>query len=84
MPHITLNSDGQPHLLLNIFAIFVLILNAMHVSTANTVFACMLFFWSRVAYVIIYAAGIPVLRTLAFVAGFIAQVQLALAILGLT
>ena len=26
MPHITLNSDGRPHLLLNIFTIFVLLL----------------------------------------------------------
>jgi len=26
LPHITLNSDGRPHLLLNIFTIFVLLL----------------------------------------------------------
>ncbi len=65
-----------------VFAVLVLILNAIHVSTANTVMACAMFFWSRLVYVIVYAAGIPGLRTLAFVAGFAAQVALALAILG--
>ena len=65
-----------------VFAVLVLILNAIHVSTANTVMACAIFFWSRLAYVIVYAAGIPGLRTLAFVVGFAAQVSLALAILG--
>ena len=44
--------------------------------------ACAVFFWSRLVYVIVYAAGIPGLRTLAFVAGFAAQATLALAILG--
>jgi uncharacterized MAPEG superfamily protein len=65
-----------------VFAPLVLILNLLHVSTANTVLACVLFFWARLAYVIVYALGIPVLRTLSFVVGFIAQAMLALAILG--
>jgi len=67
---------------LAVFAPLVLILNLAHVSTANTVFACMLFFWARLIYAIVYTLGIPVLRTLAFVGGFVAQVMLALAILG--
>jgi uncharacterized MAPEG superfamily protein len=65
-----------------VFAVLVLILNAIHVSTANTVLACAVFFWSRLVYVIVYAAGIPGLRTLAFTVGFLAQATLALAILG--
>jgi uncharacterized MAPEG superfamily protein len=40
-----------------VFAVLVLILNAIHVSTATTVMACAVFFWSRLAYVIVYAAG---------------------------
>lgn len=65
-----------------VFAALVLILNAIHVSSDKIVMACAVFFWSRLAYVIVYTAGIPGLRTLAFVVGFVAQVTLALAILG--
>jgi uncharacterized MAPEG superfamily protein len=65
-----------------VFAALVLILNAIHVSNEKIVMACAVFFWSRLAYVIVYTAGIPGLRTLAFVVGFVAQVTLALAILG--
>ena len=65
-----------------VFVPLVLICNLAHVSTPNTVLACMLFFWARLAYVVVYTLGVPVLRTLAFVVGFIAQVMLALAILG--
>jgi uncharacterized MAPEG superfamily protein len=65
-----------------VFAALVLILNAIHHSTASTVLACAVFFWSRLAYVVVYALGIPGLRTLAFVVGFVAQAALALAALG--
>jgi uncharacterized MAPEG superfamily protein len=63
-----------------IFAPLVLILNAADYSTKWTVLACAVYFWSRLAHVIVYAAGVPVLRTLTFLAGFIAQVVLVLAI----
>jgi uncharacterized MAPEG superfamily protein len=66
-----------------VFAILVLILNDMNLSTATTTLACAVFFWSRLAYVIIYACGIPVLRTLAFAIGFLAQAVLALVIFNL-
>jgi uncharacterized MAPEG superfamily protein len=65
-----------------VFAPLVLILHAMNHSTESTVLACALFFWARLAYVIVYALGIPGLRTLAFVGGFVAQVMLAVAIFG--
>jgi uncharacterized MAPEG superfamily protein len=65
-----------------VFATLVLILHAINHTTESTVLACALFFWARLAYVIIYAFGIPGLRTLAFVAGFVAQVMLAIAIFG--
>jgi uncharacterized MAPEG superfamily protein len=38
------------------------------------------YFWARLAHVIIYTLGIPVLRTLSFTVGFLAQAVLALAI----
>lgn len=65
-----------------IFAALVLILDAEGRSTAATVTACAVYFWARLAHVIVYALGVPVLRTLAFCAGFAAQVTLALAIFG--
>jgi uncharacterized MAPEG superfamily protein len=65
-----------------IFAPLVLILDAQGHSTESTAIACALYFWARLAHVIIYALGIPVLRTLAFAAGFVAQVALVLAIFG--
>jgi uncharacterized MAPEG superfamily protein len=44
---------------------------------------CQLYFWSRLAHAAVYTAGIPVLRTLAFTGGFVAQLALVLALLKL-
>jgi uncharacterized MAPEG superfamily protein len=65
---------------LMIFAPLVLILDAVNVSTTTTVTACAVYFWARLAHAIVYALGVPVLRTLAFTVGFIAQAVLVLAI----
>jgi uncharacterized MAPEG superfamily protein len=51
-------------------------------STAATVFACALYFWARLAHFVIYTLAIPVLRTLSFAAGWVAQAILVLAIAG--
>ncbi len=64
-----------------IFAPLVLILNALDYSTSGTVLACAVYFWSRLAHAIIYALGVPVLRTLAFVVAVCAQAYLAIAAL---
>ncbi len=53
---------------LPIFAALVLIANAAGASNEITAFGATLFFWARVAHAIIYIAGIPWLRTVAFVA----------------
>ena len=63
-----------------IFAPLVLILNALDYSTTATVWACAVYFWTRVAHVALYAMGVPVLRTVTFTVGFLAQAVLALAI----
>ena len=42
--------------------------------------ACAVYFWARLAHLIVYMIGVPVLRTLAFTVGFIAQAVLALGI----
>ncbi|HMF22442.1 MAG TPA: MAPEG family protein [Pseudolabrys sp.] len=67
---------------LAIFAPLVLILDAQGHSTEGTVIACAVYFWSRLVHVIVYTMGIPVLRTLAFSVGFLAQAALVLAIFG--
>ena len=65
-----------------IFAPLVIILDIMGHSTQSTVIACAVYFWARLAHAIIYALGIPVLRTLAFTVGFLAQAALVLAVFG--
>ncbi len=65
-----------------IFAPLVLILDVMGHSTQSTVIACAVYFWARLAHAVIYALGIPVLRTLAFTVGFLAQAALVLAVFG--
>jgi uncharacterized MAPEG superfamily protein len=63
-----------------IFAPLVLILNAADYSTQWTALASAVFFWARVAHIIVYTLGLPVFRTVAFTVGFLAQAVLALAI----
>src|SRR6202012_2109444 len=63
-----------------VFAPLVLILAQLDYSTKWTVYACAVYFWARVAHLIVYTLGLPIFRTLAFTVGFAAQVVLALAI----
>ena len=63
-----------------VFAALVLILAQVDYSTRWTVWACAVYFWARVAHLIVYTMGLPVFRTLAFTVGFLAQVVLALAV----
>lgn len=65
-----------------IFAPLVLILDNIGYTSSATVTACAVYFWARLAHAIVYALGVPVLRTLAFAVGFGAQVVLVLAIFG--
>lgn len=65
-----------------IFAPLVLILDSQGHSTRSTVIACAVYFWARLAHAIVYTLGVPVLRTLAFAVGFLAQAALVLAVFG--
>jgi uncharacterized MAPEG superfamily protein len=62
------------------FAPLVLILSAIDYSSHWTVLACAVYFWARVAHLIVYTLGLPVFRTIAFTVGFLAQVVLVVAI----
>jgi uncharacterized MAPEG superfamily protein len=66
-----------------VFAPLVLVAQALNIHTASTAFACALYFWCRLAHAVVYTAGIPVLRTLSFAGGFVAQAMLVLAIFGM-
>ena len=65
-----------------VFAPLVLILDSIGHSTQSTIIACAVYFWARLAHAVIYAFGIPVLRTVAFTVGFLAQAALVLAVFG--
>jgi len=65
-----------------IFAPLVLATQDLNVNLATpaTTFACQLYFYSRLVHAVVYTLGLPVLRTLAFAGGFVAQVILVLAL----
>lgn len=62
------------------FAPLVLVLDVTGISTYATATASAVFFLARAAHFLIYTLGIPVLRTLAFAVGFVAQMVLVAAI----
>ncbi len=51
-----------------LFAALVLVAGAAERTNATTAFAAQLFFWSRLAYAVVYVAGIPWLRTAVWLA----------------
>ena len=63
-----------------IFVPLVLVAHELNISNGVTVGACIVYFWARLAHVVVYTLGIPVARTLAFAVGFFAQAALVLAI----
>ncbi|MGE7472617.1 MAPEG family protein [Bosea sp. NPDC003192] len=67
---------------LAVFAPLVLIAALAGISTAATLFAAKLYLAARLVHYVVYAAGIPVVRTLAFAAGFGATLVFAAALLG--
>jgi uncharacterized MAPEG superfamily protein len=49
-----------------VFAIVVLVAQAAGKSDAMTALGAMMFFWARLAYALLYVAGVPWLRTAAW------------------
>ncbi len=68
---------------LTIFAPLVLIAAVAHISNATTVLGAELFFWSRLAHAILYLAGVPFVRPLAWAAGLAGILMVLGAVLGL-
>jgi uncharacterized MAPEG superfamily protein len=63
------------------FAVSVLVVTAMAKNSPGSALGAQLYFWSRVVYVPVYAAGIPVLRTLIWAASIAGLVMVLLAAL---
>jgi len=63
------------------FAPLVLVASIAGISNATTLLACKLYFWARLAYYPVYSAGIPVVRTMLFMTGFVAQMMMFYALL---
>ena len=67
---------------LAVFAPPVLVAAVAGVSTPATMLAAKTYLVARLVHYVVYAAGIPVVRTLAFAAGCVATLVFALALLG--
>jgi uncharacterized MAPEG superfamily protein len=62
----------------------VLIAHALNISTPATKMAAMVYFFARLVHYLVYivgGAGIPLVRTLAFTVGWVAQIVFLLTIL---
>lgn len=66
---------------LAVFAPLALAVHLLGLGDNLTATAAAVFFFSRVAHLAIYTFGVPLLRTIAFLAGFWAQAVFALRIL---
>ena len=58
------------------FAALVLVAHVIGASNDITAMGATIFFWARVAYLVIYTAGIPWVRTIAFMAGWVGEVMI--------
>ena len=64
-----------------VFAPLVIAVVVLDASGPTTAAAAAVYFFARLAHAVIYTAGVPLLRTVAFLTGWGAQVTLAVAIL---
>jgi uncharacterized MAPEG superfamily protein len=67
---------------LTIFAPLVLVAALSHVSNGTTVLGAQLFFYSRVAHAVLYLAGAPMVRPLAWAVGLVGTIMIFAALMG--
>jgi uncharacterized MAPEG superfamily protein len=65
------------------FAPLVLIAALAHISNGTTVLGAQLFFWSRVAHAVLYLAGVPWVRPLAWAVGLVGTLMVLAGVLHL-
>ena len=61
------------------FAVAVLVVTALAKANATSALGAQIYFWARVVYVPVYAAGVPVMRTLIWAASIAGLVMVLLA-----
>jgi len=66
---------------LAIFAPVVLIAHLLNISNGATKAAVVVYFFARLIHYVVYSAAIPAARTLAFTAGWLAQIAIIASIL---
>jgi uncharacterized MAPEG superfamily protein len=66
---------------LAVFAPLVLVAAIVQVSTRATILSAQIYVVARIAHYVIYAAGVPVVRTIAFFVGVCATLVIAAALL---
>ena len=66
---------------LAIFVPAVLVTHLLAISTPATKMAVVVYFFARLAHFLVYLAGVPLVRTLAFTVGWVAQIVLLASIL---
>ena len=66
---------------LAVFVPAVLVAHLLNISTPATKMAVVVYFFARLIHFLVYLAGIPVARTLAFTAGWLAQIAILASIL---
>jgi len=64
------------------FAPLVIVAALVDITSQWTVLGAQLFFYSRVAHAVIYIAGLPMIRPLAWTVGLVGTVMILLALLG--
>jgi uncharacterized MAPEG superfamily protein len=64
-----------------LFAALVLVCAAANKTNATTLLGAQLFLWARLAYAVIYLAGVPYLRTAAWLVSVIGLVLIFLQLL---
>ena len=57
------------------FAVAVVLVSMLNKTNATTALGAQLYFWARVVYVPVYAAGLPVVRTLVWTASIVGLVM---------
>lgn len=66
-----------------VFSALVVAVELSAMNSKLTALAAMLYFFARLLHVFVYALGVPVLRTVTFLGGFVCQLILALSFLEL-
>jgi uncharacterized MAPEG superfamily protein len=64
-----------------VFAALVLVAHAAGASNAVTALAAQAYFWARVGHAVVYALGVPWLRTLTFTVSWMSQMAIAWVVL---